>query len=453
MLNDTEKEKVTQTQEKEKMDGRRENIHLAKIGVMVFITFVCCILFFFSVLRYQGFANGWHKVISAAQPIIIGLVLAYLLNPVMKFFERHLYRLFKDRMKTDQKARKMARGIAITCSIIFLIVVIVLLIAAIVPSVINSIMRIVDTLPANVANLVKMMQEGHLGNYEVADTIGDVLTKLTDYVENWATKTLLPQARTYLIQITSGVINMVKAMFNFVIGIIVAVYVLMIKERLIGQSKKVVYAVFKPKQGNIIVETMHKANDIFGGFIIGKIIDSAIIGVICYVGCSILQIPDTMLVSAIIGVTNIIPLFGPFIGAVPALLLVVIQSPWHALYLLIFIIVLQQVDGNIIGPKILGNSTGLTSFWVMFAILIGGGMFGFLGMLLGVPVFALMYYIVRRLVNHGVAKKQLPVMTADYVKVARIDENTREFQLYKETKKKKQNTAKKEDADNKNVEK
>lgn len=453
MLNDTEKEKVTQTQEKEKMDGRRENIHLAKIGVMVFITFVCCILFFFSVLRYQGFANGWHKVISAAQPIIIGLALAYLLNPVMKFFERHLYRLFKDRMKTDQKARRMARGIAITCSIIFLIVVIVLLIAAIVPSVVNSIMGIVDTLPANVANLVKMIQEGHLGNYEVADTIGDVLTKLTDYVENWATKTLLPQARTYLIQITSGVINMVKAMFNFVIGIIVAVYVLMIKERLIGQSKKVVYAVFKPKQGNIIVETMHKANDIFGGFIIGKIIDSAIIGVICYVGCSILRIPDTMLVSVIIGVTNIIPLFGPFIGAVPALLLVVIQSPWHALYLLIFIIVLQQVDGNIIGPKILGNSTGLTSFWVMFAILIGGGMFGFLGMLLGVPVFALMYYIVRRLVNHGVAKKQLPVMTADYVKVARIDENTREFQLYKETKKKKQNTAKKEDADNKNVEK
>ena len=435
------------------MDGRRESIHLAKIGVMVFITFVCCILFFFSVLRYQGFANGWHKVISAAQPIIIGLVLAYLLNPVMKFFERHLYRLFKDRMKTDQKARKMARGIAITCSIIFLIAVIVLLIAAIVPSVINSIMGIVDTLPANVANLVKMIQEGRLGNYEVADTIGDVLTKLTDYVENWATKTLLPQARTYLIQITSGVINMVKAMFNFVIGIIVAVYVLMIKERLIGQSKKVIYAIFKPKQGNIIVETMHKADDIFGGFIIGKIIDSAIIGVICYVGCSILRIPDTMLVSVIIGVTNIIPLFGPFIGAIPALLLVVIQSPWHALYLLIFIIVLQQVDGNIIGPKILGNSTGLTSFWVMFAILIGGGMFGFLGMLLGVPVFALMYYIVRRLVNHGVAKKQLPVMTADYVKVARIDENTREFQLYKETKKKKQNTAKKEDADNKNVEK
>ena len=443
MLNDTEKEKVTQTQEKEKMDGRRENVHLAKIGLMVFITFVCCILFFFSVLRYQGFANGWHKVISAAQPIIIGLVLAYLLNPVMKFLERHLYKLLKDRAKTDGKAKKMARVFAIAGAIIFMIAVIVLLIAAIVPSVTDSIMGIVDTLPTNVANLVKMMQEGRLGNYEVADTIGDALTKLTDYVENWATQTLLPQARTYLIQITSGVINMVKAMFNFVIGIIVAVYVLMIKERLIGQSKKVIYAIFKPRQGNIIVETMHKADDIFGGFIIGKIIDSAIIGVICYVGCSILRIPDTMLVSVIIGVTNIIPLFGPFI----ALLLVVIQSPWHALYLLIFIIVLQQVDGNIIGPKILGDSTGLTSFWVMFAILIGGGMFGFLGMLLGVPVFALIYYIMRRLVNHGVAKKHFSVRTADYVKVEKIDEHTGEFHLYEENKKKKHSAEKKENSD------
>ena len=447
MLNDTEKEKVTQTQEKEKLDGRRENVHLAKIGLMVFITFVCCILIIFSVLRYQGFANGWHKVISAAQPIIIGLVLAYLLNPVMKFLERHLYKLLKDRAKTDGKAKKMARVFAIAGAIIFMIAVIVLLIAAIVPSVTDSIMGIVDTLPTNVANLVKMMQEGRLGNYEVADTIGDALTKLTDYVENWATQTLLPQARTYLIQITSGVINMVKAMFNFVIGIIVAVYVLMIKERLIGQSKKVIYAIFKPRQGNIIVETMHKADDIFGGFIIGKIIDSAIIGVICYVGCSILRIPDTMLVSVIIGVTNIIPLFGPFIGAIPALLLVVIQSPWHALYLLIFIIVLQQVDGNIIGPKILGDSTGLSSFWVLFAILIGGGMFGFLGMLLGVPVFALIYYIMRRLVNHGVAKKHFSVRTADYVKVEKIDEHTGEFHLYEENKKKKHSAEKKENSD------
>ena len=166
---------------------------------------------------------------------------------------------------------------------------------------------------------------------------------------------------------------------------------------------------------------MHKADEIFGGFIIGKVIDSAIIGVICYVGCSILHIPDAMLVAVIVGVTNIIPVFGPFIGAVPSLLLVVVQSPWHALYLLIFIIILQQVDGNIIGPKILGSSTGLSSFWVMFAILIGGGLFGFLGMLLGVPVFAMIYYIVQRLVNHSIGNRQLPIATDAYVDVKSVD--------------------------------
>ena len=324
-------------------------------------------------------------------------------------------------MKTDQKAKKLSRGLGIAGAILFLLIIIILLIAAIVPSVISCIVGVIDTLPGNVQNFIKVVQSGKLGEYEVTGTISDMLTKLVDYVENWATKTLLPEAKTYLLQITSGMINIVKAVINFIVGIIVAAYVLMIKESLIGQSKKAIYAIFKPRQGNIIIETMHKADEIFGGFIIGKVIDSAIIGVICYVGCSILHIPDAMLVAVIVGVTNIIPVFGPFIGAVPSLLLVVVQSPWHALYLLIFIIILQQVDGNIIGPKILGSSTGLSSFWVMFAILIGGGLFGFLGMLLGVPVFAMIYYIVQRLVNHSIGNRQLPIATDAYVDVKSVD--------------------------------
>ena len=142
---------------------------------------------------------------------------------------------------------------------------------------------------------------------------------------------------------------------------------------------------------------------------------------IAYFGCLILRIPSSVLVAVIIGVTNVIPVFGPFIGAIPSLLIVVIQNPWHALYLLIFIVVLQQVDGNIIGPKILGSSTGLSTFWVMFAILIGGGMFGFLGMLLGVPTFAVIYYIVRRVVNYALRKKKLPEDTMDYTKTTGVD--------------------------------
>lgn len=421
-MQETQTDKIAQKEMNErKQKGKEQNVYLAKIGLMIFITFACCILFFFMLLRYQGFADGWHKIVGAAQSIIIGLVLAYLLNPIMEFLERKLYKRLKGKMKTDQKAKKLSRGLGIAGAILFLLIIIILLIAAIVPSVISCIVGVIDTLPGNVQNFIKVVQSGKLGEYEVTGTISDMLTKLVDYVENWATKTLLPEAKTYLLQITSGMINIVKAVINFIVGIIVAAYVLMIKESLIGQSKKAIYAIFKPRQGNIIIETMHKADEIFGGFIIGKVIDSAIIGVICYVGCSILHIPDAMLVAVIVGVTNIIPVFGPFIGAVPSLLLVVVQSPWHALYLLIFIIILQQVDGNIIGPKILGSSTGLSSFWVMFAILIGGGLFGFLGMLLGVPVFAMIYYIVQRLVNHSIGNRQLPIATDAYVDVKSVD--------------------------------
>lgn len=437
-MQETQTDKIAQQEMNErKQKGKEQNIYLAKIGLMIFITFACCILFFFMLLRYQGFADGWHKIVGAAQSIIIGLVLAYLLNPIMEFLERKLYKRLKGKMKTDQKAKKLSRGLGIAGAILFLLIIIILLIAAIVPSVISCIVGVIDTLPGNVQNFIKVVQSGKLGEYEVTGTISDMLTKLVDYVENWATKTLLPEAKTYLLQITSGMINMVKAVINFLVGIIVAAYVLMIKESLIGQSKKAIYAIFKPRQGNIIIETMHKADEIFGGFIIGKIIDSAIIGVICYVGCSILHIPDAMLVAVIVGVTNIIPVFGPFIGAVPSLLLVVVQSPWHALYLLIFIIILQQVDGNIIGPKILGSSTGLSSFWVMFAILIGGGLFGFLGMLLGVPVFAMIYYIVQRLVNHSIGNRQLPIATDAYVDVKSVDLTNGTLVHYEHNKQKK----------------
>lgn len=419
--------------ELQKSESRKQNVYLAKIGVMIFITFVCCMLFFFSMFRYQGFASGWRKILKAAQPIIIGLVLAYLLHPVMEFMESRLYKLLKKQMKKEEKAKSTARILALSGAILFLLIILVLLVAAIVPAVISSVASLMDTMPGNVQNFIEMIQNGKFGQFELTDTISQILTKLTNNLETWATETLLPQAQTYVVQITSGVITMVKAVMNFIIGIIVAAYVLMIKEKLVGQGKKLIYSLFKPRQANIIIETGHKANEIFGGFISGKIIDSAIIGVICYFGCLILRIPNALLVAVIVGVTNIIPVFGPFIGAIPSLLLVVIQSPWHALYLMIFIIVLQQVDGNIIGPKILGSSTGLSSFWVMFAILIGGGLFGFLGMLLGVPIFALIYYIVRRLVNHGINKKNLPLATEEYVRISGVDEHTGKLRYYEAT--------------------
>lgn len=401
--------------------GREEWPHLIRIGVMIFVTFAVSILFFFAIFRYEGFAGMWGKVLSAAMPIIIGLALAYLMNPVMLWLER-LCRKFLDKKINDaHKAKKVSRGIAITGSVIILIAVIALLIAAIVPSVISSVTGLIKVLPESVSSVINTIQHGNFGDSKAAELASDALQKGTDYIETFATEKMIPQAQKYVAQITTGVISFIRAILNFLIGIIVMVYVMSIQETLIGQSKKIIYAVFKPKIGNIIVETVAKTNTIFGGFITGKILDSLIIGVIAYFGCLILHIPSTVLVAVIIGITNVIPVFGPFIGAIPSLLIVVIQSPWHALYLLIFIIVLQQVDGNIIGPKILGSSTGLSTFWVMFSILIAGGMFGFLGMLLGVPVFAVIYYIIKRLVNHALRKKKLPQSTLEYTKMTGVD--------------------------------
>ena len=410
------------------------NINFFKIGLTVFLTFTACILLFFVLLRYKGIMSGIGVFLKAGESIIIGLMIAYLLNPVMKFVERYAHKLLKGRVKSPEKEKKMSRVIGVIGATVFLLIIIALLIAAIVPAVVSSIRSLVDTLPGYVESFISQLKKGQFGDTEFTRYFSLLLTNVTEYVEEWATTKLLPEAQNYITQITSGVISVVKAMINFVVGIVVAIYVMSIQETLIGQCKKIIYAIFSPSRGNLIIEVVRKSHKVVGGFISGKILDSAIIGVICYIGCCILRIPNSILVSVIVGATNIIPFFGPFIGAIPCLLLVVVQSPIHALYLLIFILVLQQVDGNIIGPKILGDSTGLSSFWVMFAILTFGGIFGFAGMVLGVPSMGVIYYLVRRLVNYGVQKRGLSTNTDDYLRLYKVDENTNEMIFVSEKK-------------------
>lgn len=398
-----------------------------KIGTMIFLTFLACILVFFLLYRYQGLSANIGKVLKSGESIIIGLVLAYLLNPVMRFFEKNSEKILESRIRSEEKLRKMTRGIGVICSILLLLLVIGFLIAAIVPSLVSSIMSLTENLPENMQHFLRWVRKLNFGNEEITRQVRMSLTNITTYIEEWATEKVLPEAQTYITRISSGVYSVVKTIINFIIGIVVAIYVMSIKETLIGQTKKILYAAFKPNKANMIIEITREADRIFGGFIKGKILDSLIIGIICYIGCVFLQMPDPILIAAIIGVTNVIPFFGPIIGAIPCVFLVLVQNPIQALYLGIFVIILQQVDGNIIGPKILGDSTGLSSFWVMFAILLGGGNFGFLGMLLGVPVMGLIYYLMRRLANYGVRRRGLTEKTADYVELHSVDETTNQM--------------------------
>lgn len=423
---DTEKHQ-TQTSEYTKKAGGWNLKQYVVIALVVFVTFCCCILFFFMIYRYNGFADFWKKLTTILQPIIIGMVLAYLLNPVMKFLERHLQRFLKPRLKSEKKTEGISRGLAIAGAWIFLAGIVVLLIAAIVPSTLKSIQGIATALPDEVENLIEWSDDFFKGDSELLDYVGVLLEKASDALQDFLENDLLKQIQTYLASIASGVYYGVKFLLNLVVGIIVSIYVLASKETFAGQAKKVIYALFKPVRANVIVETVRKSNEIFGGFISGKLLDSAIIGVLAYVVLTIMKMPDTVLLAVIIGVTNVIPFFGPFIGAVPSFIIVVLQNPLQGLYFLIFIFVLQQVDGNIIGPKILGNSTGLSSFWVVFAILVFGGLWGFPGMLLGVPLMAVIYYIAQRLVSYFLRKRGLSADTDSYVDLVKVDKRTNQM--------------------------
>lgn len=398
--------------------------HYFKIGFTVFVTVAACISFYFILYRWSAISNVIDTIFISAQPIIIGLVLTYLLMPVKNYVEAFVFKLLLSKKIQEQKAKSWAKVIGIIASIIFLFIVIAVLIAMMVPALVTSVAGLVESMPGYVDSFVAWIEETGIGDTSFALFVGDTITSVTGELQNWAKTELIPLAQQYIGHITSGVFSVFKAVLNFLIGIIVVVYVMSIQDTLLGQCKKIIYALFPAKKGNIIIETVRKSNDIFGGFIIGKIIDSAIIGVIAYIGCVILKIPSAFLVSFIIGVTNIIPFFGPFIGAVPSVILVLIQSPIHGLYLLIFIFILQQVDGNIIGPSILGDKTGLASFWVLFSILIAGGLFGFFGMILGVPVFAVIYYIWQQFITYRMRKKKLPEKTEEYINVKYVDEET-----------------------------
>lgn len=418
-----EQEKVVKTTKNKKESWD----HYIKIGTTAFVTVAACITFFFILYRWSTIAGVIGDIVKAGESIIIGLALAYLLMPTKNVIEKFVYRILRKKKIKKDKAKSVAKSIAITGAIIFLFIIIGVLIAILVPALITSIVGLVEAMPGYINSFVKWIEDMGFADSTVALMIGNAITSFTSELQTWAQTEILPFVQEYIGQITSGVFAVLKVILNFFVGIIVVVYVMSIQETLTGQCKKIVYAIFPAQKGNIIIDTVRKSHEIFGGFVTGKIIDSAIIGVIAYIGCMILQIPSALLVAFIIGVTNVIPFFGPFIGAVPTILLVLIQSPIHALYLGIFILVLQQVDGNIIGPKILGDSTGLSAFWILTSITIAGGLFGFFGMLLGVPVFAVIYYIVQQIVAYRMEKKNLSSDTEEYIELLSIDENSKEM--------------------------
>ena len=368
------------------------------------------ILFFFLIYRFQGFGDAISKLTGILMPFIYGAVIAYLLKPVCNCVENFLRRLLPEKMGTA------ANMLAVTISLLFGILVVYALIMMIVPQLITSVTTLYYTARNNLNDFVDWAshQEIIASNQKLLDFIETSYDNLQDTLDNLVRTKLIPSMQSLLSGAALGVMSFVIFLKNIVIGLIVSVYLLASRKKFGQQGKLILYSLIKPRWADIILEEIRYADKMFGGFINGKILDSAIIGVLCYIACLIFKFPSALLVSVIIGVTNVIPFFGPFIGAIPATLLILIQNPIKALWFVLFVLVLQQVDGNIIGPKILGNTTGLSSFWVLFAILLFGGLWGFVGMIIGVPLFAVIYDVLKKFVFHGLRRHEEMELVTTY---------------------------------------
>ena len=368
------------------------------------------ILFFFLIYRFQGFGDAISKLTGILMPFIYGAVIAYLLKPVCNCVENFLRRLLPEKMGTA------ANMLAVAISLLFGILVVYALIMMIVPQLITSVTTLYYTARNNLNDFVDWAshQEIIASNQKLLDFIETSYDNLQDMLDNIVRTKLVPSMQSLLSGAALGVMSFVTFLKNIVIGVIVSVYLLASRKKFGQQCKMILYSLIKPRWADTILEEILYADKMFGGFINGKILDSAIIGVLCYIACLIFKFPSALLVSVIIGVTNVIPFFGPFIGAIPATLLILIQNPIKALWFVLFVLVLQQVDGNIIGPKILGNTTGLSSFWVLFAILLFGGLWGFVGMIIGVPLFAVIYDVLKKFVFHGLRRNEEMELVTTY---------------------------------------
>ena len=356
------------------------------------------VAFFFVLYRMQGVEEALAKVTDILMPFIYGGVIAYLLRPICNWYSK----IFRENLK--KLSPKLTETLAITCAMVTGLLVVYTLIIMIAPQLYRNVADLWRTIPEKMDALVAWATET-FGENEVLLRYFDLSYEaIYGALDNWADTTLVPQVTSIVTGVGSSIWSILVFFKNLLIGLIVAVYLLSSRRRFARQGVLVVRSLFKPRWADLVLEEIAYVDRMFGGFIDGKIVDSAIIGVLCYIGCMIFKFPNPLLVAAIVGITNVIPFFGPFLGAIPSVILILLESPIKAVWFSLFILALQQLDGNIIGPKILGDHTGVSSFWVLFSILLFGGLWGLVGMIVAVPLFAVIYDLIKRMVFRGLAK-------------------------------------------------
>ena len=403
-------------------------------GLTALAVIASSILIFFVFYKFSVVKSLAVKLVRILMPFIIGAVIAYLLTPVYNSLRHNLRQILRGRLK-EERANSLSKTLAVLLSIALAVGLIVGLIALVVPELISSITGLATNMPEYLSRGGTWLDTFLKDNNIAAGGITQAYDELSSSLMAWVRADLLPNIQdgmnSFMGNLFTGVKAAATVLSNVIIGFIVAIYILSDKERMLASIKKVLYSLTGSQRGNEIVDHMRYVHKVFGGFMQGKMLDSFLIGILCFVGASLLNLPYTLLVSVVIGVTNVIPFFGPIIGAVPCAILILLTDPMKCLYFIIFILALQQFDGNILGPRILGNATGVNAFGVLFAIIFFGGLFGFVGMIVGVPLFAVINSLVQEHIDKRLQKHELSLDTDDYLNLDYVDQGEQKYIKHK----------------------
>lgn len=394
-------------------------------GVTSFLVIVSSAFVIMLIHNFKNVAVNFQNLYHILTPIIYGAVMAYLINPAYNFAykisELGLRKLTKYRKINTEKQRlriwklndRISRFASTIVAVLLIIMVVFGLVSMIIPELYKSILNLSYTLSLN-KEKAQEIGAAILKEYspDILDYYNQYYDELYKYVTDFVQQTLIPNFRNIVTSLGVGIWSVINWLKNFIIGIIIMIYLLNSKDSMLISAKRILFAIMPTAIAQKVKEEIIEIDKMFGGFIVGKLIDSVIIGVICFVVLTIMDMPYTMLVSVVVGVTNVIPFFGPFIGAIPSIILILIADPIKAVYFAIFILILQQIDGNIIGPSVLHGSTGLSSFWVLFSILLFGGLFGFVGMIIGVPIWALVLQLIKRITQYLLTKRKIKLDNA-----------------------------------------
>ena len=388
----------------------QENRKYIKLGITGVAVVVVSLLCFFLLFRLKDVFAEIQVVVGILTPFLYGAVIAYILAPICNRIEGVLVRLLK--LKPERQG--IAEALSIVLSLVLALALIWILVMLVFPQVWSSIISIANAIPGQLAAANEGLHNLLESQPQLQVYWDEFSSRLTTEVTGWLKTGLLPTVGTMVEQVGSQLAVFVGIVKNLFLGILISIYFLASRRQFAAQSRMLLHGVFPNRWADVIEEEILYADKMFNGFLMGKLVDSAIIGLLCFAGTTLMGIQSAVLVSVIVGVTNIIPFFGPFIGAIPSALLLLLENPLHCVYFIVYVVILQQLDGNVIGPKILGNSTGLSSFWVLFSILLFGGLWGIVGMIVGVPLFAVIYDIVRRLTYLGLNRNGRGQMIQEY---------------------------------------